>query len=288
MFLVSRLCVVRKWIPNETLVALEFTIEVQLALIQTRSLVVNRIITQSNMRLWRWQLPLITFHASPVIAFSTFTEAPNTTFDRRGWLHCFIGASTALCQVTLSAPTISHAKSLENRPKENPLKRLIEAQDTLDKLLSNWKRATIDCTFADVPRELLEAKNKELLLEKASTFALFDKSVSVETCKTNNRIVRDYLGVTGKGPLVGIDKLLKLGLDFVDPEYLDDYVTGKSNITVRLLLRCRSSHPCFSTEELESFSQALAKASSLSYTAGVGDFDGKSHRIPEIIYACQI
>jgi hypothetical protein len=81
----------------------------------------------------------------------------------------------------------------------NPIDKIIEARDTLDTLLTNYKRATIDCTFADVPRELLETKNKELLLEKASTFALFDKSVSVETCKTTNRIVRDYLGVTGKG-----------------------------------------------------------------------------------------
>jgi hypothetical protein len=80
----------------------------------------------------------------------------------------------------------------------NPMDTLIEARETLDTLLKNYKRATVDCTYADVPRDLLESKNKELLLEKASTFALFDKSVSVESCKTTNRIVRDYLGVTGK------------------------------------------------------------------------------------------
>ena len=64
-------------------------------------------------------------------------------------------------------------------------------------------------------------------MEKASTFALFDKSVSVETCKTTNRIVRDYLGVTGKGPLVGIDKQLRKGLDFIDPDDLEIYVNGE-------------------------------------------------------------
>jgi len=135
-------------------------------------------------------------------------------------------------------------------PSCNPLNRLIEARDTLDTLVQNYQRATIDCTYADVPRELLETKNKELLLEKASTFALFDKSVSVETCKTTNRIVRDYLGVTGKGPLVGIEKQIKRGIDFIDPDDLGDYIS-----------------------ELESFSQAYSKASSLSYTAGVADFD---------------
>ena len=31
-----------------------------------------------------------------------------------------------------------------------------------------------------------------------------DKSVSVETCKTTNRIVRDYLGITGKGMFLDV------------------------------------------------------------------------------------
>ncbi|KAG7341650.1 hypothetical protein IV203_023603 [Nitzschia inconspicua] len=146
-------------------------------------------------------------------------------------------------------PRISQAKTAAT-VKTNPLDNLIEARDTLDTLLSNYKRATIDCTYADVPRELLESKNKEMLLEKASTFALFDKSVSVESCKTTNRIVRDYLGVTGKGPLVGIEKEIQRGLDFIDPDDLDDYVA-----------------------ELENFSQSYSKASSLSYAAGIADFD---------------
>ena len=123
-------------------------------------------------------------------------------------------------------PSRSEAKTTTTT-KLNPLPNLIEARDTLDTLLTNYKRATIDCTYADVPRELLEAKNKELLLEKASTFALFDKSVSVETCKTTNRVVRDYLGVTGKGPLVQIEKQIKGGLEYVDPDDLEDYVSGK-------------------------------------------------------------
>ena len=149
----------------------------------------------------------------------------------------------------------------------------------MDKLLSNWKRATIDCTYADVPRELLESKNKELLLEKASTFALFDKSVSVETCKTTNRIVRDYLGVTGKGPLVGIDKQLRKGLDFIDPDDLEIYVNGEC-LRIKVLSVGTASFPArFSSlslvlpTELENFSQSYSKASSLSYAAGTADFD---------------
>ena len=43
-----------------------------------------------------------------------------------------------------------------------------EATEALDSLLDNWEKATVDCTYADVPRDLLEAKNKEKLLEKVS------------------------------------------------------------------------------------------------------------------------
>jgi len=146
-------------------------------------------------------------------------------------------------------PRISNAKAA-TAAATNPLENLVEAQETLDTLLANYKRATIDCTFADVPRELLETKNKQLLLEKAATSALFDKSASIETCKTTNRVVRNYLGVTGKGPLVGIEKRIRWGLEFVDPEFLDDYVS-----------------------ELEEFSRSYSKATSLSYTAGVADMD---------------
>jgi hypothetical protein len=110
----------------------------------------------------------------------------------------FTAATTTTSLLTITSPAFAAA------PTENPRDAIQQAQTTLSTLLDNWQRATVDCTFADVPRDLLEQKNKELLLEKASTYALFDKSVSVESCKTTNRIVRDYLGVTGKGPLVGL------------------------------------------------------------------------------------
>jgi hypothetical protein len=46
---------------------------------------------------------------------------------------------------------------------------LKESTEALSSLLENWQKATIDCTYADVPRELLEAKNKDKLLEKVET-----------------------------------------------------------------------------------------------------------------------
>eukprot|EP00527_Entomoneis_sp_CCMP2396_P000493 CAMPEP_0198147438 /NCGR_PEP_ID=MMETSP1443-20131203/35677_1 /TAXON_ID=186043 /ORGANISM="Entomoneis sp., Strain CCMP2396" /LENGTH=240 /DNA_ID=CAMNT_0043811777 /DNA_START=383 /DNA_END=1105 /DNA_ORIENTATION=+ len=132
---------------------------------------------------------------------------------------------------------------------EKAVDDLQAAKTTLDALLQNWEKAVIDCTYADVPRELLEQRNKALLLEKAATSALFDKSASVTSCKTNNRIVRDYIGATGKGPVVGLEKKLKSALEFVDPDDLDEYV-----------------------QNMELVEQALAKSKSLSYTAGKADF----------------
>lgn len=155
-------------------------------------------------------------------------------------------ATTIAAATTPITPAAFAATSITNNPRDS----IQQAQSTLSSLLDNWQRATVDCTFADVPRDLLQQKNKQLLLEKASTSALFDKSASVETCKTTNRIVRDYLGVTGKGPLVGIEKTLKLAMDDVEVDRLEDYIN-----------------------EMESFQQNMAKASSLSYTAGTADFD---------------
>ena len=131
-------------------------------------------------------------------------------------------------------PTIpvsdAYAKETTTQSTESDIATIQEATQALTNLLENWDRATIDCTYADVPRDLLEAKNKEKLLEKASEFALFDKSTSVVSCKKTNRIVRDYIGATGKGPLVGLEKkILRKGVvERVDPDLLDDYFSGTS------------------------------------------------------------
>jgi len=135
---------------------------------------------------------------------------------------------------------------------DDEIQMLRDGSEALGSLLDNWEKATVDCTYADVPRDLLEAKNKELLLEKAKISALFDKSASVVSCRKNPRIVREYLGATGKGPLVGAGKrfLKRSVADKVDPDSLDEY---------------------YSMVEL--FEQEMAKASAASYTAGMSDLD---------------
>ena len=65
----------------------------------------------------------------------------------------------------------------------------------MEKLLEDWSGLTVSCLYADIPRDLLEQKNKEQLLIEASTFALFDKSASVQSFKESNSKIRQYLGI---------------------------------------------------------------------------------------------
>ncbi len=184
--------------------------------------------------------------------FKTIRHITETksSHNRRSILHLPIALVVASNAAAIQ-PASAKSTGQQNNPMED-INTIIDAADTLDKLLSNWDKATIDCTYADVPRELLEQKNKEQLLEKASTFALFDKSTSVVSCKKTNKIVRDYIGVTGKGPLVNIEKkmLKRYVVEKIDPDVLDEYYT-----------------------QVENFQNAISRASSLSYAAGIADFD---------------
>mmetsp|Transcript_35462 Transcript_35462/g.54504 ORF Transcript_35462/g.54504 Transcript_35462/m.54504 type:complete len:244 (-) Transcript_35462:94-825(-) len=171
--------------------------------------------------------------------------------DRRCITKRLMESTIALPLLLLTTPSSPLLAATTTTPIDDDVQKIIDGRDTLKVLLENWERATVDCTYADVPRELLEQKNKDLLLEKASTFALFDKSTSIETCKTTNKVVRNYLGVNGKGPLVGINKILIKPnvLDAVNADDPDAYFTA-----------------------VESLGQALSRALSLSYTAGSADF----------------
>lgn len=90
-------------------------------------------------------------------------------------------------------------------------------------------------------------------------------------------LFRDYIGATGKGPLVGSEKRLlkKNVVDKIDPDSLDDYFSGKIlSFSAPVLGPCSHAVVNFALlPAVESFSQALSRATSLSYTAVVSDFD---------------
>ena len=138
--------------------------------------------------------------------------------------------------------------------------------NTLQTLLTNWQRAVIDCTYADVPRELLEQKNKALLLEKAATFALFDKSVSVTSCKTVNNRVRDYLGRTGIGPVVGLEALLQktVALALITENLPTTILSTNTKLRSNNLVEDPMDVIVQTIEEIQ---RQLTRADSLSYSA---------------------
>lgn len=152
--------------------------------------------------------------------------------------------NTVIVAAFLRPETSAAATGATASSAQDDIQILQDGSDVLGTLLENWEKATVDCTYADVPRELLEQKNKQQLLEKASTFALFDKSTSVVSCKTTTRTVRDYLGANGKGPLVGAEKRMLRLADVVDADDLEGYFA-----------------------ETEAFTQALARSSALSWFA---------------------
>lgn len=167
----------------------------------------------------------------------------------------FQSGTTNLVSSQILLPLTTHAKDTPGKEKTDHLSLLqvradiVLATEALQKLLQYWERAVIDCTYADVPRELLEQKNKELLLEKASTFALFDKSVSITSCKTVVTTVRDYLGRTGIGPVAGLD--------------------GALNQALRLLLQSEVDLEDMDrlVQLVEDIQRDLSRADSLSYSA---------------------
>jgi len=67
------------------------------------------------------------------------------------------------------------------------------ARSALSSLLSSWGKSTTNCDIADVSSQLLSDGQKEELLEKAKTVALFDKDAAVMSCRQDNKKVRSFI-----------------------------------------------------------------------------------------------
>ena len=99
-----------------------------------------------------------------VLCYSPASKTNHEVHSRRKAFS--ILCSPAITSCALFVP-IAYAKD-DTTIIDADVSLLREATEALDSLLDNWEKATVDCTYADVPRELLEAKNKEKLLEKVS------------------------------------------------------------------------------------------------------------------------
>ena len=119
----------------------------------------------------------------------------------------------------------------------------------LDGLLREWPRLVIDCTFAEVPRELLETKNKEKLLQQASTLALFDKSASINVCKSSNAKVLQVLGKIPNGEKLQSPILA----DRVEPDDFEAFLAAS-----------------------ERYGSALSAAESAAFLSATGDYSART------------
>jgi hypothetical protein len=116
-------------------------------------------------------------------------------FLYKGFSHAVAtGFSAPLAAATFAVPFLPRSVFAAVNPSpEEAVETLISARTTLAFLLANWEKTVIDCSTADVSRDLLETQNKEQLLEKAKTFALFDKDAAVLSCKESNGKVRQFI-----------------------------------------------------------------------------------------------
>ena len=101
---------------------------------------------------------------------SSHALSPRTICSRRGALYGAAAALSHPASVRTSAAAVVPPSSgpTDTTAAADVSARLNAGVRAMDVLLRDWDELTIDCTYAEVPRALLETKNKELLLEKAS------------------------------------------------------------------------------------------------------------------------
>jgi hypothetical protein len=74
--------------------------------------------------------------------------------------------SSTVVVVAVGASTATRSSSESRRTWPEIQTSISQANDTLASLVQNWPRAVIDCTYADVPRDLWQQSNKAYALGK--------------------------------------------------------------------------------------------------------------------------
>jgi hypothetical protein len=194
---------------------------------------------------WTTTVVVMVILATSIVAHAASALASATLYES------LVPATASSSTTVVVATGASRPLSSESRTWSEIQSSIAQAKDTLTSLVQNWPRAVIDCTYADVPRDLLQQSNKALLLEKASTFALFDKSVSVVSCKTVVGTVRDYLGRTGIGPVASLEATLQAAVYKL--------VNTDNDLSVDQVEQV--------LQTVENVERALVRADSLSYAA---------------------
>jgi hypothetical protein len=108
------------------------------------------------------------------------------------------------------------------------LRRLSRGLKEVSYLLDHWEEKTTYCNFGEVKTEMMDAKNKEMLLIAASEPGLFDKSKTMNVrCKRDPEVVRAFVGLTKENTVLQRAEALmrdKNTLSRVDPDRIDEYI----------------------------------------------------------------
>ena len=132
--------------------------------------------------------------------------------------------------------------------------RLRRGLALLEGVLSEWSALTIDCSYGEVRREILESQNKEALLAAASSTS--KAATTVTMCKTSGTKVRRALGTTADGTLSKMSALL------TRPALLDT-------------LRSDEDFEAFQYES-ERLQRALAEADAAAFYSATSDFSAQT------------
>mmetsp|Transcript_66505 Transcript_66505/g.110588 ORF Transcript_66505/g.110588 Transcript_66505/m.110588 type:complete len:225 (+) Transcript_66505:3-677(+) len=155
---------------------------------------------------------------------------------------------------TLFSPLLpTQAAASINSPKA----QLQGALQVLETVIERWDELTLECNYADVDRELLATANKKKLLEKAGGNYQKDSSVVKNTCRSSGAPIRQYMGLSGNGPLARTRALLQ------QPGTLLDVLVDERQVDTFIAAA-------------ERFEQASIGANAAAFTSGVGDMSGQN------------
>lgn len=159
------------------------------------------------------------------------------------------------CACGLAAASIFSATPLPllAAPDSPSVIRLRKGLSDLDAMISNWSEITIDCSYGEIQRQLLESSQKQQLLEAASSTS--KGATMVTMCKSSARAVRRGLGTTEEGPLTKVSVVLK------QPELLD-------------ALQSDADFERFQATS-ERLQQALSAADAAAFYSASGDFSAQ-------------
>jgi hypothetical protein len=199
---------------------------------------------------------------------------------RTRWLLTTIGAGQLLAASLSSTTNIinsQHGINFIGIPVANAktqvvvdpsdIYRLKRGLKEIQYLLDNWDEKTTYCNFGEFKRELLDTKNKQVLLDSAAKLGLldYDKSATMNVkCRSDPEVVRAFLGLTQENLLLTrADDLMRKqsSINRVNEDNLEDYLAAIEDFSVAVStvdVLGYTARTDFSSTETQSLEEVLS------------------------------